>query len=254
MINDSNRFGSTNIKDIESFEAKYAIALPKEYKEFLLEYNGGAPTPSTNKIPETDVQWLYGIHNGENWASLEWNIETLKNRIPENTLPIAGDSLGNSFLLSLNNDTYGEIWFWDHELEGEEGESYFGNITKSANSFNDFIGNLYEYIPNDEPETDRIIRTNDIKGLISLLDKGYNVNTEDEYKRTLLENAAIHNKIELAKILIDRKAEKRNSLQLALQNQEAFPTHGYDDIVKLLKNYKPSLWHSFASIFGKFAK
>ena len=237
-IRDSNRFGKLDSRTLNDFVKKYSLTLPDDYIKFLLEHNGGAPVPSTNRTPETFVQWIYGIQDEENWASLKWNIDIYDERIPFKTLPIATDPGGNQFLLSLRKDSYGEIWFWDHENECEtNAKEYFDNIIKSADSFSNFINDLYEYINPDETEPERIVRTNDIAALMDLINSGYDINSTDEYERTLIENASIANKIEIVKILIDRKAQKNNALPLAIQNMEAFPTHGYEPLVKLLTDY-----------------
>lgn len=237
-IRDSNRFGKLDLQTLNDFVEKYSLALPDDYKKFLLEHNGGDPVPSTNRTPETFVQWIYGIQDEENWASLEWNIDIYDERIPFKTIPIATDPGGNQFLLSYRPDSYGEIWFWDHENECEtSAKDYFDNIIKSANSFSDFVNNLYEFIDPNETEQERIVRTNDIEALINLINSGYDLNSIDEYGRTLIENASIGNKIEIVKILIDRKVRKNNALDLAIQNMEAFRTHGYEPLVKLLTEY-----------------
>ena len=237
-IRDSNRFGKLDSQTLNDFIKKYSLTLPDDYIQFLLEHNGGAPVPSTNKTPETFVQWIYGIQDEENWASLEWNMEIFDERIPSKTLPIASDPGGNQFLLSLRKDSYGQIWFWDHENECEtNAKEYFDNIIKSADSFSNFINDLYEYINPDETEPERIVRTNDIAALMDLINSGYDINSTDEYERTLIENASIANKIEIVKILIDLKAQKNNALPLAIQNMEAFPTYGYEPLVKLLTDY-----------------
>ena len=230
-VRDSNRFGKLDLQTLDDFVKKYSLILPDDYKKFLLEHNGGAPVPSTNKTPETFVQWIYGIHQ-EDWASLEWKIEIYDERMPSNTLPIASDPGGNQFLLSLRPDSYGEIWFWDHENESEtNAREYFDNIRKSASSFSDFINDLYEYIDPNETQQDRI------EALMHLINSGYDINSTDEYGRTLIENASIANKIEIVKILIEKKARKNNALALAIQNMEMFPTHRYEPLVELLTGY-----------------
>jgi hypothetical protein len=52
--------------DIEALEAELDAKLPSAYREFLLTYNGGTPTPSTVDVPgaagtPTDVQVFFGI-------------------------------------------------------------------------------------------------------------------------------------------------------------------------------------------------
>jgi hypothetical protein len=239
MITDSCRFGALSPKVFAEFKQRYNLSLPADYEAFLLEHNGGNPIPSANRNPETEVQWIFGIHQGEYWASLEKKMQTFHGRLPQNTLPIASDPGGNLFLISLRAETYGQIWFWDHENEAEEdaGE-YFGNIIKTADSFTGFIDNLYEFGDNHETKEEKIIRTNDVEGLISLLNSGYDINTKDAYCRTLLENVSIRNRIDLATVLMERKARKYNALALATKNMEFFPGDGYEPLVRLLTIYQ----------------
>lgn len=80
-ITDSNRFGGLSSSKLKEFEIQYTMTLLKEYRDFLLEHNGGEPKPSTNKTPETDVQWIYGIHDGEYRASLKYHINSVRTRL-----------------------------------------------------------------------------------------------------------------------------------------------------------------------------
>ena len=238
-INDSKRFGNLDSESLNKFELKLSLTLPDDYRIFLLTHNGGNPEPSDVKKIESNVQWIYGIHNGEYWASLEEQINTYKNRIPSKTLPVGNDSFGNIYLLSLRNNSFGQIWFWDHENESDQAaDEYFENITKLSSSFSEFLNELYEWISPTETETDKIVRTNDLNSLISLLDNGYNINTEDEYNRTLLENAVIHIKPDLISLLLEKKAELRKSLEIANRNITLFPDEGYDKIIRMLEQNK----------------
>jgi SMI1 / KNR4 family (SUKH-1) len=239
VIKDSNRFGKLEPQVLNDFTTKHKLKLPNDYKQFLLEHNGGQPIPWSNKIIETNVSWLYGIHQGEYWSNLEAHIEMFEKRIPAKTLPISSDAFGNLFLLSLRKDTFGEIWFWDHENEAEKsGKKYFDNITKAGDSFTEFIENLYEYVDPDETAVDKIIRENDLIAFNELLNSGYDIETKDEYDRTFIENASISNRIEMVKILIEKKANINESIPFAKQNMEAFPTDGYEPLVQLLMDYK----------------
>ncbi|WP_289055996.1 SMI1/KNR4 family protein [Carboxylicivirga marina] len=236
-IIDSNRFGKLSKNDLTDFEAKLSISLPSDYRDFLIENNGGCPKPSTNKIPETDVQCIYGIHEGDYWANLIEHIDMFKERIPSNTIPIANDSGGNLFLLSLRQDSKGEVWFWDHEEEAEEsGHEYFENITKAADSFNNFIDNLYEWIDPNEDITEKILRTNDIENLKTLISSGFNIDSKDEYNRSMIEKASIKNRFEIVRLLVDNGAKLNDSLKYAEQNHREFPTYGYEVLIDYLKS------------------
>ena|SRR5688572_26876542 len=95
----------------------------------------------------------------------------------------------------------------------------------------------HEFIDPKETEQDRIIRTNDIGALVSLINSGYDINSTDEYGRTLLENASIYNRIEIVRLLIDRKAKKYDALELAKQSRDFFPSNSFEPLVKLLTEY-----------------
>lgn len=234
-IKESNRFGKLNEEQLSEFENQLQVTLPKDYRSFLLNHNGGCPVPDTNKTPETDVRQILGLHNGESWASLQDHIDDYKGRIPSDTLPIAYDSLGNLFLLSLRKDTHGEVWFWDHELEAANNASeYFQNITKSANSFREFIENLYDWIDPNEDKVDKIIRTNDLRALIELISSGYDINKTDEFGRTIIEYASIQNNLEMVKLLVRCGSELHKSLELAEQNQIAQQTDEYNELISYL--------------------
>lgn len=58
---------SLPIGDLESFKHNYNITLPRDYRDFLIEYNGGYPNPGTYKISdelgESILNIFYGIGN-----------------------------------------------------------------------------------------------------------------------------------------------------------------------------------------------
>jgi ankyrin repeat protein len=76
-----------------------------------------------------------------------------------------------------------------------------------------------------ESDLKRIVRQNDLDELKKLLSSGYDTETTDEYNRTLIENAAIHNRPDIIQILFDQGAQLRNALALARQNYRFFAEH-----------------------------
>ncbi|HEX3054293.1 MAG TPA: SMI1/KNR4 family protein, partial [Aggregatilineaceae bacterium] len=202
---------------------------PEDYRQFLLQHNGGKPEPDTIDFMEhstpnsSDITYIYGIHSGEYWARLDWHMNTYEGRIIDEGLSIAGDSVGNQYVLVIRGHKKGHIFFWNHEEETDTPS--FDNMSHIAKSFTEFIEKLYEYVKPNETEAERIVRENDLEALRRLLDSGYDVETLDEYNRTLIENAAIHNCVRMIKILFDRGAELRNALSFARKNYDFFPEH-----------------------------
>jgi hypothetical protein len=189
-IVDSNRYGLLEENDLLKFEEKIGTRLPQDFREYLLKYNGGKPIPSDFNIPNlgsNSIHHVYGIHNGPDYLNLESNVEIYKARIPNSLLPFADDPVGNVLCIGISGEVKGQIYFWDHELECED----WSSIVKISDSFSLFLESFFEYVDPDETLMEEIVRTTNIKKLDELLQNGFSLETEDEYGKTLIENAAI---------------------------------------------------------------
>jgi SMI1 / KNR4 family (SUKH-1) len=234
----SNKFGATNVAELDHLESRHDIRLPADYRSFLLDHNGGDPRPSNHfdvvgndEMTAVTVHYFHGIFQEPLWASLDWLKEIYKDRIIPEGLPIACDGVGNQIVLIARGEKSGELFFWDHELETDP--PGFDNMTFLAASFGNFITKLYEYVDPAESNLDRLVRENDVAGVIQLLDQGFDIETTDEYGRTLIENAAIQNRPHLIALLAKRGASLTSALTIAEENLELFP----DDLesVELLR-------------------
>jgi hypothetical protein len=144
---------------IEALEQLWGFRLPNEYKNFLIEYNGGEPVPngfSFKNLPENGsyIDVFFGILKHDN-NNLLVNMEMYKNRIPNNFIPIGDDPGGNLILISVKNKDRGKIYFWDHEMEAntEAGEiADYTNLTLIADSFDEFMNGLHSFDENEESE------------------------------------------------------------------------------------------------------
>lgn len=102
---------------IHDLERSRKITLPLEYKDFIDKYNGGY-TPETSYRKGNvgyELRAFYGL--GDTDYSLDrLHLDRWINRM---LFPIACDSFGNFFCLSLSSETYGELMFEDHEMGGK---------------------------------------------------------------------------------------------------------------------------------------
>ncbi|MED0874627.1 MULTISPECIES: SMI1/KNR4 family protein [Bacillus cereus group] len=132
-----------SLQDIKQFEQEYNVTLPKQYVDFLLEYNGGFPQESSFKISDDEgeslVNKFYGI--GDMKSNLGKVFEVLEGEIPEDFISIANDPAGNEILLGVNGDFQGKVYFWIHDIEPED---EMDNMFILADSFVEFFNNLYE--------------------------------------------------------------------------------------------------------------
>ena len=151
--------------DLQNIENTKNCILPKEYKNFLLNYNGGKPYWKSFAIGEElikgelsfdNIRCFYGICSDTGSVMYNYDIfQVIKarhNRIPKNLLPIATDSFGNEICLCIQGSNYRKVYFWDHENEGmdDNEEPWWQNVYLIANSFDEFIDGLFEFDIDDE--------------------------------------------------------------------------------------------------------
>src|ERR1700749_306269 len=86
--------------DVAGFESASGFRLPMEYRRFLMQYNGGAPSPDTGDVgglpgSPTGVQRFFGLKRWHETSNLPWNLSLIQERRPDDRLlPIARDSGG----------------------------------------------------------------------------------------------------------------------------------------------------------------
>ena len=136
-------------------EEEIGFKLPKDYKEFLCEYNGGYPDPnyplftiyemSVEEIEEkgesTGLDYLFDIDK-----LISWKKEYYK-QVPEKII-IIGAGLFGDILLSENENMKG-IYLWDTHYCITEYEEYAEceddefNVYKISDTFTEFLDKLY---------------------------------------------------------------------------------------------------------------
>lgn len=144
-MNIKNTHNSLDISELEAFEKRNNIHLPIEYREFILKYNGGKPVPNSFNFIDSDgkksnslVQYFLSIHNEKSFDNMELTYEYNINeeRIPSYILPIASDPFGNYICISTKEESYGKIYFCDHEAATNN------NLCFVSNNFNEFLNML----------------------------------------------------------------------------------------------------------------
>jgi hypothetical protein len=123
----SDAYKNATQNEIELLEKKLGYPLLDQYKHFLLEHNGGRPTPAEvnyqqpdrNELSSTVIQFFFGIYDQGDIYDLSSNsVEgdgDYMGRMPPHFLPIAIDVFGNLFCISLSGNDIGKIFFWHHE-------------------------------------------------------------------------------------------------------------------------------------------
>ena len=101
-------------KNIATFERELGHALPDDYREFLLDVNGGR-TDDTNAVFSQGVLnglfSLDAVDGDDDARDLKSRSERARKQLPHRDLLYVGyDGVGGKVLLVLSGDRRGEVW------------------------------------------------------------------------------------------------------------------------------------------------
>lgn len=141
-----NGFGKIDLKIIEDFEKSRGIVLPDDYKNFLLEYNGGTPEVkySTFWVGELNENMILDTLYGLNIEKRGLNLEFMNNEFGDEELSdviIIGSDPGSGLIVLVNYEGMKGVYYWDDQLNFEQ-STEDDNMYKVADSFDEFITNL----------------------------------------------------------------------------------------------------------------
>ncbi|ELR64586.1 hypothetical protein C942_02399 [Photobacterium marinum] len=140
--------------ELDSLEKKLKTRLPKDYRDFLLQFNGGEPQEDTIdfdgdkiNISGASIGYFYGLGTGS--EDIQVCMELIGDIIPDGLIPFADTPEGNYFLISTRSDSENYIYYKDHEVEdtvdfSEQNNKLPESIVKVSSSFSDFINQLYD--------------------------------------------------------------------------------------------------------------
>lgn len=139
--------GSNKLDEIERLEELIGSRLPRAYREFLLQHNGGYPEPDGFLFKDlsdgSSIDRFLGVDVGEH-SNIDKYLVTYQERIPDGFFPIAHDPGGNLVLIGVTGRHSGNVYFWDHENEADGSAPDMSNMHLVAGDFSDFLNNLYE--------------------------------------------------------------------------------------------------------------
>lgn len=122
-------------------------SLPDDYRNFLSE-GDGARLVQFNTVFGSEfggVREIFAVADRDgSYRKLPDVLRTYANRVPPGFLPIADDQAGNLFCIALMEPNRGEIYFWDHDFEAEEGEEPTqDNMHRVARSLMDLLDRIH---------------------------------------------------------------------------------------------------------------
>jgi hypothetical protein len=229
---------------IKELEAELGFAFPRDYVEFLLQFNGGEfhrpvmfylPIPAQYTDAAVIDSFLGDSGSGASRVGLVWHAQTYKERLPPAFLAIAHCNSLDSVLLKVDGtrSDYGTVWFWDGIGEGEG-----NNIHWLANAFTHFLQMLQIDVDLEQPDRETVpvfhaIEYGNRRAVERFLSEGGDVEARNAEGLTLLAAAARYSWPKILRVLLEQSADPN-----ARDNQGRTPlhhaaTHSYDS-VKLL--------------------
>lgn len=153
-----NRFvAKTQAARVKQFEEDYSFRIPDEYREFLLQSNGGYPKPGFVSIPghphilNVSVESILGL-DCQPADNIRAYIEETSPALPKDHFPIVG--CGDLFSISMKKNK-GAVYYWDINAidmdDVDENGDYQLKPSEGylvASSFHEFMTRLAIY-PND---------------------------------------------------------------------------------------------------------
>jgi hypothetical protein len=132
---------------LSAIESKLGVKLPQEYRSFILESNGGVPSPSGFSTEDGKVEsyvsqfYIFGGSIEDDFETC-FNFYTKGGLIPPNLVAVAKDPVDNQVLLGVSGDDYGKLFYWSADEEDDEHDPSFDYMRLVATDFLKFLGKL----------------------------------------------------------------------------------------------------------------
>jgi len=130
---------------IAEIEKLIGQKIPQDYLDFLEIHNGGIPEANMFNIPNTNngntISEFIGVEG------IISEKKRMMSRLKSKVIPIAYAGGGNLICISLEEGFSG-VYYWDHELESNEGEPpSWANMFFLSKSFSEFLNMLNKFDP-----------------------------------------------------------------------------------------------------------
>jgi hypothetical protein len=102
--------------DVDGFEQRFGVDLPRDYRAFLLEVNGGCTAKTHCEFERGTLNGLLSLndpHGGSDLAA--WNERVRKDLKTTDLIIVGVDDGGGRILLAVSGDHAGEVWFQVHD-------------------------------------------------------------------------------------------------------------------------------------------
>ena len=145
-MNNIKGYGKATRDEVNLFEQLLGFNLPDDYRQFLLDFNGGITAVQQSKfyVEALDtlipLEMLFGLEMADEKLDLYKANEDYKEELHMNGIVI-GCAPCSGKIVIFNNDDHKGIYFWDHGWYADP-SNQDENIYKVAESFQSFLDGL----------------------------------------------------------------------------------------------------------------
>jgi SMI1 / KNR4 family (SUKH-1) len=134
--------------DVDSFEQRFGVALPRDYRAFLLEVNGGRTARTHREFDRGILNQLFSLNEPKESRDLAaWNEHVHKDLKTSELIIVGVDDGGGEILLAVSGEHSGEVWFQVHDERPWDANPRVlwhdrRDVRKLADSFTAFMSSL----------------------------------------------------------------------------------------------------------------
>jgi hypothetical protein len=134
--------------DVDGFEQRFGVVLPRDYRAFLLEVNGGRTAETHCEFDRGTLNGLFSLNDPDESRDLAgWNELVRKDLKTPDIITVGADDGGGQILLAVSGEHSGEIWFQVHDERPWDANPRVlwhdrRDVRKLADSFTAFMSSL----------------------------------------------------------------------------------------------------------------
>ena len=197
---------------LETIESLFDFKFPEDYRKFMLVHNGGRPEAGVFFGENVSFRIVHFFSLDEQATiNLVSEIDYFRTEIRSDAFPISLDEGGNRICLGTLSSNFGNVLFWDHEVENDTPLIYV------TNNFTSLIKGLVPRVNYDSDLIENLGKSGNVEDIKQYLERGSSLFTRNENDLNILDAAAMYGNLEVVKFCIDKGCSYSKTLHYAVK-------------------------------------
>ncbi|PKL30353.1 MAG: hypothetical protein CVV45_17950 [Spirochaetae bacterium HGW-Spirochaetae-10] len=138
----TSQFSAVDKLQIIEIEETLGVVFPKDFSDILRQYPLGSSEDQVIDFGQFKEKVFAGLLNVGEPDDLITVAKSMRDALPENTVPFGTDPFGNLFCFRWMNSGEPQVVYWDHETYGRT-EDIEKSVFFVATSWKEFLSKLY---------------------------------------------------------------------------------------------------------------